>query len=213
MYRFYLDGVLMPVTPGKISTKIKNTNKTISLLGYDVNLLKTPGLTQISFETVLPTGRYPFSIYDHGFFPATYFLSKIEGLKVNKAPFTFIVSKVLPDGDIRTGINMMVSLEDYTITEDVLKYGQDMGIKIKLKQYRHFGTKVLSLSEDGLTATIGETRQSKQPEQYYTVKGNETVYDIAKRETGDGENYANIMSLNNLASIFDIDVGQVITLG
>lgn len=31
-YSFYLDGVLLPIAPSKLQTKIKNQNKTINLI-------------------------------------------------------------------------------------------------------------------------------------------------------------------------------------
>ena len=31
-YEFYLNGILMPVTPGKLKLKIANNNKTVNLI-------------------------------------------------------------------------------------------------------------------------------------------------------------------------------------
>lgn len=43
MYDVYLDKILLPVTPSKIDTKIKNANKTINLINDgEVNIIKTP---------------------------------------------------------------------------------------------------------------------------------------------------------------------------
>ena len=53
-YIFYMDGVQLPVTPSKLDTKIKSNNKTINLINEgDVNILKLPGLTEISFEALI----------------------------------------------------------------------------------------------------------------------------------------------------------------
>lgn len=61
-YKMYLDGVLMPITPGKVKVKINNQNKTLTLInGQEINILKKPGLTDISFDLVLPQVSYPFS--------------------------------------------------------------------------------------------------------------------------------------------------------
>lgn len=56
MYSMYIEDVLFPVTPGKISYKIGNNNKTITLINEgEVNLIKTPGLTEITIdELILP---------------------------------------------------------------------------------------------------------------------------------------------------------------
>ena len=47
-YTFYLDGVQLPVTPGKLQAQIGNQNKTYSLIsGDEINVLKTPGLMEL----------------------------------------------------------------------------------------------------------------------------------------------------------------------
>ena len=63
MYRFYFDTLLLPVTPQKLTTKIKGANKTLTLVNEgEINFLRAPGLTEISFDAVLPMlGRYSFS--------------------------------------------------------------------------------------------------------------------------------------------------------
>ena len=51
MYEFYMDGVRLPVTPSALTIKIANQNKTINLINEgQVNVLKTPGLSKISFR-------------------------------------------------------------------------------------------------------------------------------------------------------------------
>ena len=43
MYSFYLDNVLLPITPKQLQVKIKNQNKTVELINFgQVNILKTP---------------------------------------------------------------------------------------------------------------------------------------------------------------------------
>lgn len=55
MYEFYMDGVRLPVTPSALTIKINNQNKTINLINEgQVNVLKTPGLSKISFSALLP---------------------------------------------------------------------------------------------------------------------------------------------------------------
>ena len=67
-YDFYLDKTLLPFAPGKLQIKIGNANKTVTLIdGGEVNLLKTPGLSDIEFECLLPQVQYPFSAYPSGF--------------------------------------------------------------------------------------------------------------------------------------------------
>ncbi|MCK5130155.1 MAG: LysM peptidoglycan-binding domain-containing protein [Clostridiales bacterium] len=213
MYKMYIDGVLLPVTPEKMDTKIKNKNKRLTLLNEgEVNLLKTPGLTEINIEIILPNNKYPFAIYEKGFKYADYYLNKLEDLKTSKTAFRFIVSRISPNGKLIFNSNMMVSIEDYIIKEDAGKLGIDIAVKIKLKQYREFGTKILKMSEDGTTATIENIRSAKIVSEFYTIKSGDTLYEIAKRELGDGEKYIEIMNINGIDNPNNIVVGQVIKL-
>ncbi len=122
----------LPVTPSKFSEKIKNSNKTITLINDgEVNLLKTAGLTELSFDILLPNAKYPFALYPEGYQPATYYLDKLEKLKVDKKPFQFKIIRLKPDGNLMFDTNMKVSLEEYEIKEDV---GNGFDIEVSIRQ-------------------------------------------------------------------------------
>ena len=54
-YDFYIDSMLLPVAPSKLEHHIDNKNKTLVLINDgEVNVLKKPGLTDISFTALLP---------------------------------------------------------------------------------------------------------------------------------------------------------------
>ena len=87
----YLDGVLMPITPSKVKVKINNQNDTLTLInGEEINILKEPGLTDVSFDLLLPQVSYPFT--NGGAQSADYYLSLFERLKTSKQPFQFILT-------------------------------------------------------------------------------------------------------------------------
>ncbi len=52
----------------------------------------------------------------------------------------------MPDGRVLFSNNIKVSLEDYTITENA-KSGFDVQVKIRLKQYKDFGTRTMAVTE------------------------------------------------------------------
>ena len=215
MYSVFLDRLRLPVTPGKIETKIKNKNKTMTLLsGDEINILKTPGLTELEFEMLIPGVLYPFARYDNGYKPPDYFLSKLESLKTDLAPFDFKISRV-NSGKLTYDNNIRVSLEDYSITESA-DDGRDLKVKVKLKQYVDYGVKVKVLTQvsAGGTATVKAqqtpTRPSKTPAKTYTVKKNDTLWAICKKELGDGSKYPSIAKLNNIVNPNLIYPGQVI---
>ncbi len=160
-YSFYLDRVLLPVTPSKLQIKIKNQNKNINLInGGEVSLLKKAGLSSIDFNFLLPNIIYPFASYTDGFKKASFYLQKLEELKQSLAPFQFIVVRLTPGGLPLYNSNIKVSLEEYSITEDV-KNGLDVVVDIKLKQYRDIKLKTFTLSEtNGKVITVTNNRSS-----------------------------------------------------
>ncbi len=199
-YIFKLDGITLPVAPSRLELEIKNQNKSITLInGVELNFLKTPGLTEIKFEALIPAVKYPFAIYDGGFKNQKYYLDKLESLKNSKAPFSFNVSRERPDGTGLFDTDMTVSLEKYSIKEEA-ENGFDVTVDIELKQYEEVKTLPLTLLEDG-TATAEEQREtssSPEPKQdeSYTVQAGDSLWTIAKRYYGDGSKYKELAKAN-----------------
>ena len=164
-YDFYLDKCLLPVPPEKLQIKINNANKKVTLIDEgQINILKKAELTDVEFECLLPQMQYPFATYSSGFKGAAYFLDIFEELKTAQKPFQFIVSRTTPGGKVLFSTNIKVSMESYTITENA-KDGFDLYVKVKLKQYREYGTKTVSVNIASSKATVTETRaaSSTQP--------------------------------------------------
>lgn len=206
-YDFYLSKCLLPITPQKLQTKISNKNRTITLIDEgEVNLLKTAGLTDISFECCIPQVKYPFATYKNGFQGASYFLEYFEELKTSKEPFQFIVARSLPNGNNLFSTNIKVTLEDYTLTEQA-KTGFDVIVKISLKQWRGYGTKTVNIKVDTTKAqpkpqaTVEQPRPaetSPAPPQNttYTVVKGDCLWNIAKKYYGNGALYPKIYNAN-----------------
>ena len=94
MYDIYIDRMLIPVNPAKITYSMKNKNETVSLINAaEMNILKTEGLKEISFKIVLPAYKYPFINALQGFNKPKHYLDKLQRLKDNRKPFQFIVSR------------------------------------------------------------------------------------------------------------------------
>jgi len=214
-YIIYMDGVALPIAPSKMQTKIANQNKTINLINDgEVNILKAAGLTDISFEAIIPYVQYPFAVYPNGFKDATFYLNKLEELKTDKKPFQFICSRTTPSNKLLFDTNLKVSLEDYKIDEDASD-GQDLTVSVSLKQYKAYGTKRVTI-----TTTQKASIQSVRPAdtapalKTYTVKSGDCLWNIAKKYLGDGGRYTEIYSLNKskIKNPNLIYPGQVLTL-
>lgn len=221
-YYFYMGKMLCPVAPSKLQLKIQNENKTLTLINEgEVNILKKAGLTDISFDLLLPNVKYPFATYKSGFVNAKVFLKQLEKMKTDKKPFQFIVTRTLPNGKMLFDTNIKVSLESYDIKEDS-KEGFDVTVSIKLKQYREFGTKTCNITFAGTKpkATVKPARPaspaSPAPAQNktYTVKKGDCLWNIAKKFYGNGSKYTVIYNANRdkIKNANLIYPGQVLTI-
>lgn len=210
----------MPITPSKVTVKINNQNKTMTLInGEEINILKAAGLSDVSFELVLPQVSYPFS--NGGAQSAAYYLSLFERLKVSKTPFQFILNRQKPGGGMFHYTNLTVGLETYEITDDAGE-GFDVKVKINLKQYRAYGTKTVAVQPaktSGGTATA-TVKAAPRPTTTapkvatYTVKSGDCLWNIAKKQLGNGADYTKIYNLNKdkIKNPNLIYPGQVLTL-
>ncbi|EGT3754166.1 LysM peptidoglycan-binding domain-containing protein [Clostridioides difficile] len=228
-YDFYLDGVQLPITPGKLEVKVTNKNKTIDLINVgEVNILKKEGLSEISFEAEFTHNKLPFCRGQ--FRDVQFFLSKLELLKTDCKPFQFIVSRELGN-KVLFNTNMKVSLEEYNIVEDA-DNGSDTKVAIKLKQYRDYSTKKLVPAPPKTTET-GRPSVKIEPKRVdsinapntktYTVKSGDSLWSICQKQLGNGSLYKKVYELNksmmdkankgkNLSK-YTIYKGQVLKLG
>lgn len=145
MYSLYLDGMLLPVTPKKLEMHIGGRSRLVSLMdGGQASLPAGPELTEVRFSAMLPQTEYPFARYEHGFLGAEVYLGKLEGLKADRKPFRFVISRWTPAGKRLFDTNLRVTLEEYDVEEDAEK-GFDLELRIVLRQYREFGAKKLEI--------------------------------------------------------------------
>lgn len=220
-YEFYLGKMLCPVAPSKLQLKIKGQNKSLTLINEgQVNMLKKPGLTEISFDLLLPNVKYPFAQYKNEFVNAQYFLDELEKLQTSMKPFQFIVTRTFPNGKMLFDTNMKVSLESYDIKEEA-KQGFDVIASVKLKQYREYGTKTCTISTESnkTTASVQNTRptdNSPAPStnKTYTVQKGDCLWNIAKKFYGNGSKYTVIYNANRdkIKNPNLIYPGQVLTI-
>lgn len=200
-YKLYLDGVQFPVTPEKITLKINGNNEVVTLINEgEANILKAAGLSDVDFDLLLPNVKYPFAFYEKKFLPAEYYLEKLEALKLGRKPFHYKITRSFPVNKKLFDTDMMVSLEDYTITEEA-KEGFDVKVKVKLKQYQEFTTKTcqIDISLPKPQAALQNTRpdSSNAPSggSYTVVKG-DCLWNIAKKYYGTGSKWQVIYQAN-----------------
>lgn len=195
-YKMFLAGVLMPVTPAKVNMEISNQNKIITLInGEEVNLLAPGGLKEISFDLLLPGAQYPFAV-ERQYRPASYYLRLLANLKEKCQPFRWIWTRTDCRGAIIDSENLLVSLEDYQISEDA-EDGIDMVVSVKLKAYRACIGRKQTVGSAGSASSVGSREQEHAPNATsYTVQKGDSLWLIAKKQLGDGARYQEIYNLN-----------------
>lgn len=232
-YYFFLGDMMLPVPPEKMTLKIQNKNKTIDLINEgEVNLIKTPGLTEISFDARLPNASYPFASYDTSFSEsltnnllgssfsfkkADYFMSYFREAKVTHAPFRLIIARMSPKFTMLSDTNLLVTLEEYSNNEDA-RNGFDVVVPLRFKQYRPFGTKELVKATNAKgeeVYTVKETRlTTKEVPKAYQIRNEQSVWEACKRISGGSLDWRTVAGLNGLPNpIGGIGKGTVLHLG
>lgn len=230
-YSFFLVSedkkVQFPIAPSELTISVNGRNETIELMNEgEVNLLKSPGLTEISFTALIPqVTKFPFSVNNE---PIDTFVNFLNEMLTKKKPFRFVVvrtagTKLLFDTNLR------VACESYNMKESA-DNGFDIELDISLKQYRDYGIKTITLvsvsttnstpnkitnnsEETGpnkLTSGTSEssstkpnvnlnkkTRDTKKNTgKKHTVKKGDTLWAIAKKYYGKGSSWKKIYNKN-----------------
>lgn len=201
-YEVYIDDMLLPLPPEKIPIKYTGQNKTATLInGEEINMIRPPGLAEISLDVVIPQMDYPFVVWDGSFENAEDFLERLKELKEDGTSFEFIVIRDGPGNNSFFDTNMDVTLEDYKVSDDV-KEGLDLIVSLSMKEYKSYGTKIMNfvIVEDQEVPTASESgpeRQGTPPaSKTYAVVKDDSLWAIAKKQLGNGGRWQEIYSLN-----------------
>lgn len=213
MYDIYIDRMLIPINPERITISTKNKNEMVSLINSsEMNILKTDGLRDISLKIVLPAYRYPYINTMQGFNKPWHYLDKLARLKENRKPFQFIIARKYPNGKQYFNTNIKVSLEEYSHEDDVSE-GMDIVVNIKLKEYRNPRASKLNLLDDKISGFITMPRPvTKVFDRIVSTEAGEKLWNISRQYTGSIEKMGQIMKLNALDKITDYIPGQKLRL-
>lgn len=226
-YCFFLDEMMIPVPPASMTMEIKGRNKTIELINEgEVNILRSPGLTEITFDIRLPGTPRPYADYNSSFgdsalsYVATKlfgqsvggllnykgaqeYMDKLESLKNSKDPFNFVVTR--DGGSSPFSTCMTVTLEEYSIKEDA-EEGFDVTIPVKLKQFRDYATKELEVSTDengNQTVKVKSNRRSTKSIAKEVQTGKEkSMWEVVQKATNGSANWKDVMKMNEITNPF-----------
>lgn len=217
MYYMYLDKMEIPIPPAEMTTNIAGKNETIDLIGKgEVNIIKPPGLTEVSFKFMLPNSNYPFN--QSTLFKgrkAKYYLDELEKLK-KKGVIQFIMVRMSPKGAMLAMTNMKATLEDWNI-EEAAEEGLDMYANVKLKKWKDWGAKRIEVTTDEngkVTGTVQGDRPTTGKEVPKSVKSGfgATLQQVVRTQLGNPDNLFAIAALNKIAVPALLTYGQLIKL-
>ena len=230
-YCFFLDELMIPVPPEKMVMSIKGRNKTVELINEgEVNILRSPSLTEIAFEIRLPGTPRPYADFNSSFDESAlnfvagkllgsyqgamlsykgpeFYLAKIKRLKNSKEPFSFVVTR--DSGAAPFNTCMSVTLEEYSIVEDAGE-GFDITVPVTLKQFKDYATKELSVSTDEngkQTVQVKQNRRSTKGIAKEVKVGREkSMWEVVQRATGGTVNWQDVMKFNSLSNPIGVPV-------
>ena len=207
-YHFFIDDLELPYAPSELKVTIGSNNKTVDLInGKEINILKSPKLTEIEFEIELPRGRqYPFA---NKLVSSKTYTDYFEKLMLNKQPTRLIITRPNPFLNGSTGIGgtvkdfenniFNVSLEGYTLKESA-ENAYDIRVALKFKEYVSYGTvkaTVVNTTNNTSTRTPvkTETKPAAEPKTH-TIMSGDTLWGISRKYYGDGNKWKTIYDAN-----------------
>lgn len=217
MYYVRLDGMALPVAPERIEWKYNTDNEKTRLMSVgEINILRPVGLTEFSFEAMLPAVKYHFAYYDGGRFrPPVYYIERFKSIIEQSRAVRFEVLRTGYNGEFLFDNSLNVTIEGLTIIESAGQ-GLDVTARISLKQYKEYGTVKYILREDGALAQGAERSGKKETPssspKLYTIKKGDTLWAVCRREYGDGAKYKDVAEENGIVNPNLIYPGQVIRL-
>lgn len=211
-YRFYFSKtddtpvLNFPVAPSSLEVNVTNQNETVTLINEGaINILKKPGLTEVSFTVRFPRRPQPYENETH--YPVEHYLSILENLKVNRSHFNFHVTRkstIDTYASERENTSLKVALEEYKISEDSDE-GDDVLVEISLKQYSPYKSNRKKLADSSSSGTNKSQAAADAASFYkptskktktYTVKKGDTLWSISKKYYGKGEKWKKIYNAN-----------------
>ena len=201
-HQFYIDGLLLPITPSDIKTRIDGNNEEIELAnGQFYTAIKLPKLAVIEFGFILPISQAntPFAVYEEEFNPPAFYIAKLESLMIKKKPFQFVVIEYY--GIRFKSINIKCTLDNYEVIQDAEKYEEHRSKKVNLV-----------VDNGQVKAEVKKDNKKKEIPKTHKVVYGDTLSKIALKYYGDSKKYKEIAKKNKLADPNKLSIGQVLQL-
>ena len=193
--------IRLPVIPSSFEVSIPHQNTTVNITNLgEINLIGKTGLMSMTIESFFPAQQYSFCLYNDFLKPYEY-IKQLLMWKNSGKPIRVIVTG--------TPINYAMAIENLIYSE--VDGTGDVYFTLELKEYKFISTLTVktTTTKNGTTLTTPTTtREVKSPPDSYVVKQGDTLWLIAKKLTGDGNNYKAIAMKNGITDPSRLSVGQ-----
>lgn len=200
MYRMFLiaggSEIEFPVLPEKLEIKSNGKNEKAVVLGIgEVLILRKKALREVSFESFFPARSAPY--VTGGITTPITAVRAIQAARDGDEPVRFLISGTDLD------VNVQMGVESFAYDERFGELG-DIYFNIKLSEWKNYAAKKVVLPEPKVTeetpkATVEQPRAGTPPDPVpasYTVKSGDCLWNIAKKQYGDGSRWREIYNAN-----------------
>jgi len=238
-YNNNTEGFQIPVNPiDEIKVSSGSNGKTYDIVGVndgksetrggEINVIKSPKLREVTFNSLFPAQFYPFLATDVLYEPM-YYIKLIEKWMANKRPIRFIYAahweQQLAAQQFRgQDINIPVSIEKFEWKEVAGAPG-DIEYSISLKEYVFYSARRVTVKTDVSGNTIAIQQPVRRPDERirpdtYTMRNGDDLTKVAMRFYTDAAGYPDssrqkdILTLNGFtdADVRKLTAGSVIKL-
>lgn len=202
-YHFFVGDLELPYAPSELSVSIGSNNKTVDLInGSEMNILKSPKLTEIEFTVELPRGRqYAFA---NKLISSKTYTDYFEKLMLTKSPTKLVITRPNPSLR-RSGIGgtsmdfestvLTVSLEGYELKESA-DNAYDVSVSLKFKEYVSYGTVKKTYTSNTTKKTVETVNKPVPQVKTYPIEKGDTLWGISRKFYGTGTKWKTIYNAN-----------------
>ncbi len=181
------EGFILPINPPSIEIVSKHNNNKVQLVNLgEINLIGKRGLESLKIFSFFPSTKSAF--YKRASMPASDYVSMIKKWKDSGKPIRVIITGM--------DFNAAMAIESFISTSS--EGSGDIKYTLELSEYRFLNVETVSSPSVKPQAKNGlkpRPVEKKQPTTY-TVKAGDTLWGIAQKMLGKGNDYPKIYGAN-----------------
>lgn len=198
---------IIPVNPPEIQISEGGGGKSYEVSGLgEINVIQSPKLTEISFESFFPATDYSFVVRSEELLDPVVYVQIITDWMEKKRPIRFVFTGASFD------LNIPVSIEKFEWKE--VAGSGDIEYSLAFKKYVFYGARPVKLDKDKANTQNSERPVDKdKPTTYKLVKG-DTLIKVARKQLGKESRWREIQKLNAIpdSQLKKLQIGMVLKL-